>query len=87
MKDEKLTVKHLRDIIADLPDDALIDMFNPGAEWYGVDYISVGSVKVIDGRLVVNFGGLWSQNDRYPELESLTDQYHKQARAMKVEKG
>lgn len=52
----------LRKLIASLPNDAGIEIFNASHEWYGVSEIEDG-LTVIDGRLVIHFGREWTKDD------------------------
>lgn len=57
MSNPKTTIGHLRDLIRDLPDSAQVEITNlGGAEWYGIEPLHPGSVEIIDGKLVIDFG-------------------------------
>lgn len=58
-----MTVKDLRELIADMPESSPMEIFNSGYEWYGVAPVVADQIRVVDGRLVINFGGAWSAWD------------------------
>lgn len=52
-----MTIGLLRDLIRDLPDSALVEITNlSGAEWYGIEPLHPGSVEIIGGKLIIEFG-------------------------------
>lgn len=59
-----MTVESLMNLFSEYPYDTIIEIFNPGYEWYGLDQIPPEAWKYIDGRLVLSFGlGKWSDHE------------------------
>lgn len=56
-----MTVKELKDLLRDLPDDTPIELFNSSYEWYGIEPVPSESIRMIDGHLVIHFGGSWGE--------------------------
>lgn len=73
-----LTAAALRRMISALPDDMPVEIFNQSSEWYGLERLDAGQLKVIDGRLVINFGGRW---DMWADLECLAYRKERQKEA------
>lgn len=82
------TVGDLRQLLEGLPDETAIEIFNDSSEWYGVDRVVPDQFRLIDDRLVLNFGGPWSQYEylypdragdelaRYHKERAKEDAYH-----------
>lgn len=58
-----MKVSELKRIIGKLPDDMEIEIFNGDCEWYGLRPIAHESLKRMDDKLVLNFGGEWDEYD------------------------
>lgn len=63
-----MTVKEMKELLADLPDEAPLEIFNSSYEWYGIEPIDAGHWQLIDGRLVLHFGGDTAWENEYEEI-------------------